>query len=187
MKKLWIFAVLYMLSMSNIYAGISVCYNQDNTVKGFSLRGSQIQNCDYYDAGQNVTQAKYDTVRNLLISIPMRYLKKLGNDPVQMSPAEQVTVDDAIAATVESQYRTGQKANFNGPRGVYLRAFADITKDEINLLRAWITSFKVEVASASNLADLKTRVAVLPNTPPRTLAQLKTAIQTKIDGKVVDE
>jgi len=59
-------------------------------------------------------------------------------------------------------------------------AFADILKDEFNLLRQWQMSFKAEVAAASNLNDLKTSVAALPGLPDRTLAQLKTAITNRI-------
>lgn len=72
------------------------------------------------------------------------------------------------------------------PDGKLLRALADIIRDEINILRQWDAAFKVEVAAASNLADLKTRVATLPATPDRTLAQLKTAIQNRIDSGQVD-
>ena len=60
-------------------------------------------------------------------------------------------------------------------------AYSDIIKDEMNILRGWITQFKADVAAANNLADLKTSVAAQPDLPDRTLAQLKTAIRTRID------
>ena len=66
------------------------------------------------------------------------------------------------------------------------RATAAVLVDEINLLRQWLVAFKVEVAAAATLADLKTRVAGLPNMPDRTLAQAKTAITSKINGGGVD-
>ena len=185
--KTFLFTISFFFVSSLAQAGISVCYNPDNIVSDFSLSGNPIQNCDYYNAGQNVTQAKYDTVRNLLQTVERRYIKKLGDDPVEMSPAEKVAVDDAFAVEVETQYRTGQKSNFNGAGGVYLRALVKVLLDENNNLRQWITSFKAEVEASSNLADFKTRVAALPNTPDRTLAQAKTAIQNKIDDKSVDE
>ena len=169
------------------YAGISVCYNPDNTVDNFSLRGDAIPNCVYYDAGQNVTQQKYDTVRNLLKTVAVRYLKKLNGDPVEMSPAEKVAVDDALALQLETQFRTSQKANFDGSQGVYLRALVQTLLNENNDLRQWITSFKAQTALATNLSNFQTRVASLPNTPDRTLTQAKTAIQAKIDDKSVDE
>lgn len=67
-----------------------------------------------------------------------------------------------------------------------LRASAAVLVDEINNLRDWITSFKVAVAGASTLANLKTAVAALPDMPDRTLAQAVTAIKNKITGGSVD-
>ena len=186
MKTLILITLLLMPSIAS--AGISVCFDVDNSVKDFSLRGNPMPSCAYYSIGLNgVTQAKYDTVRNLLQTVERRYLKKLGNDPVEMSPAEKVAVDDAFAALVETEYRTNQKANFDGANGVYLRALVKVLLDENNTLRQWITSFKTQVAASSNLADFKTRVAALPSTPDRTLDQAKTAIVNAIDTKAVDE
>jgi hypothetical protein len=67
-----------------------------------------------------------------------------------------------------------------------LRAAFDVTRDEVNVLRAWLAAFKTEVAAATTLADLKTRVATLPATPARTLAQLKTAITNRVNDGTVD-
>jgi len=101
MKTILILITLLLIpSVAN--AGISVCFDVDNAVKEFSLRGNPLSGCTYYDAGQNVTQVKYDTVRNLLQAVDRRYLKKLGNDPVEMSPAEKVAVDDALAASLNA-------------------------------------------------------------------------------------
>lgn len=69
---------------------------------------------------------------------------------------------------------------------VSLRAVAGVATDEINLLRGWIVSFKAAVAASTTLADLKTRVAALPNMPDRTLAQFRTAVSGKIDSGAVD-
>jgi hypothetical protein len=67
-----------------------------------------------------------------------------------------------------------------------LRAVADAARDSDNSMRAWITSFKAAVAAATNLADLKTRVAALPALPAITNAQLVTAISSRIDDGTVD-
>lgn len=66
------------------------------------------------------------------------------------------------------------------------RAVVLITLDEINNLRSWIASFKTEVAASTNLANLQSRVAALPNMPARTITQLKTAIEAKIDAGTAD-
>ena len=66
------------------------------------------------------------------------------------------------------------------------RAVVLITMDEINNLRQWVMSFKAAVAAATTLADLKTRVAALSDTPDRTTAQLKTAVENKINAGTAD-
>ncbi len=67
-----------------------------------------------------------------------------------------------------------------------LRGVALVLIDEVNALRQWLAAFKVEVAAATNLANFQTRVAGLPATPDRTLAQAKTAIQNAINAGSVD-
>ena len=59
-------------------------------------------------------------------------------------------------------------------------AFADILKDEINILRARNVDFQNDVAAAANLADLQASVAAYPVQTPRTLQQLKTQIAARI-------
>ena len=66
--------------------------------------------------------------------------------------------------------------------GLVQRAAMKLTMDELNIMRALWMSFKAEVAAASTLANLKTRVAALPDTPDRTITQLKTAIKNEIDS-----
>lgn len=73
------------------------------------------------------------------------------------------------------QDRERERRNFDS---IYKR-FALTAMDEINLLRSWITGFKTQVAAATTLADLKTRVAALPNVPQRTADQLKSAMDLK--------
>lgn len=67
-----------------------------------------------------------------------------------------------------------------------IRAFALITLDEVNALRNMWTAFKAEVDAAASLADLKARVASLPNLPERTSQQLRTAIQNRITAGDAD-
>lgn len=72
------------------------------------------------------------------------------------------------------------------PDNVQLRSVLLVAVDEINNLRQWLTSFKAAVAAATTLADLKTRVAALPNTPDRTPAQAKAAILNKMGSGDAD-
>jgi hypothetical protein len=98
------------------------------------------------------------------------------------SPAAQATFDN-------SQYRANSVNDIdNNKTGVYksLRSAASLLVDEENLIRQWLTSFKVEVAAATSLADLKARVATLPAMPDRTMAQAKNAMKAKVNSGDVD-
>jgi hypothetical protein len=72
------------------------------------------------------------------------------------------------------------------PLGQILRAEVLVMVDEINLLRAWITSFKAATAAAASLADLKTRIAALDNLPQRTAVQAKNAVVAKAQDTNTD-
>lgn len=94
-----------------------------------------------------------------------------------MSQAEIDSIQPAAIAQLAA------KSHLNAlldAQNVTIRAVALQTLDEINTLRSWLASFKTDVASATSLADLKTRVATLPETSTYTKAQLLTAISSKI-------
>jgi hypothetical protein len=100
--------------------------------------------------------------------------------------ATQVEIDAFAAAEVDDENSLDAEAAIalleTHPQfRKMMVAFADITKDEINTLRAWITDFKADVAAATTLADLKTRVAANPDLPARTLAQLRTALRNRVN------
>lgn len=182
-------ALSLILYPSLAFAGITVCYNPDDTVKDFSLSGSSVEGCDYFDIGFNVTEAKYDQIKNLLKTVERRYLKKLSGEPVEMSSAEKVAVDDALAAEIEADLRANSKSQFDGNNqtALGLRCLAKVVLDEINTARKWTRDFKTEVAAATNLANLQSRVATLPTLNDRTLAQAKTAIAGCVDNLEADE
>lgn len=70
--------------------------------------------------------------------------------------------------------------------GDIVAALALLTLEEINVLRQWITSFKAAVAASTSLADLRTRVAALSNTPDRTRTQLLSAVTAKLSDGSLD-
>ena len=70
--------------------------------------------------------------------------------------------------------------------GMRLRALILILLDELNVIRTWTRDFKIEVSQASSLANLKTRVATLPDLTNRTLAQAKTAYESHINNGNAD-
>lgn len=122
------------------------------------------------------------------LKVPVKYWKHVAGSIVEMTAEEQATQDAAEAATAKAQIRNAGKALIiaSSDVGIVERASADVMKDEINLLRQWLAAYKIEVAASTSLADLKTRVATLPATPDRTLAQFETAKINKIDSGTVD-
>lgn len=67
----------------------------------------------------------------------------------------------------------------SGP--ILFEALALITKEEFNIIRSWIRDLKTEIAAATNLANLQTRIAELPSLPDRTSADILTAVQNKLE------
>lgn len=114
-----------------------------------------------------------------------------GTTPAQAAAAyqyAQVTFDwgaPAHAAWLVTQKKDRAKADYDdaGEYGRLLRAVALVARDEINVLRQWIMAFKAEVAAATSLANFQARIATLPNTPDRTVDQMRTAIRNRVDGE----
>ena len=107
---------------------------------------------------------------------------------VAMTMEEKAAMAAAEAAALLAGQRSEGVSILNTAEGIgkLQRCIADIMKDEINIVRQWTVSFKIEVAAASTLADLKTRVATLPTLNDRTLAQLKTLIINKLNAGTND-
>jgi len=107
----------------------------------------------------------------------------------EMTAQEKADRDAANTTSADASLRTSSKAEFDGQTvsGQSLRCFAESIRKEINTVRGWTVSYKTEVAAATSLGDLQTRVAGLPTLGDRTLAQLKTSIQNCIDSGTVDE
>ena len=155
-----------------------------NTVKQYLLSDPHDPT---YPVGVNEGSIKDPNVSQV-IAQPMRYWKVVSGSVVLMTAGEQNTVDAAITTANTLAVRAAAKAMLDGflSSSLFQRAVADIIKDEINSLRGWVVSFKAQVALATNLANLQTRVAGLPDMPDRTLAQLKTAIKNRVDDGTVD-
>jgi hypothetical protein len=67
-----------------------------------------------------------------------------------------------------------------------LRGLVSVLIDELNAIRQWLTSLKTATNASTNYATLKSGILALSNTPDRTLAQAKAAIQNAINGGGVD-
>lgn len=155
----YILLILLLLPLP-VFAGYNVCYDQDGL--NLSRQGSNpINGCIYY-SDQDI--AEYNRVNNLISTVGLKYLKVVGGVVTEMSQAEKDAIDTAEANAAEASVRDGAKqglAGFNS-NPLLLRALADIIKDEINILRAE------------------------HSLPDRTLEQLKTAIENRIDSGNVD-
>lgn len=97
----------------------------------------------------------------------------LANTPVQKNlKARSDAINDLLTSTDD--------------RAKEVRAILMTLFDENNNNREWIQAFKGQVALATSLADLKTRVATLPDMPDRTVQQAQTAVQSKINSGASD-
>lgn len=186
MKKI-LYVLLLMPSLS--FAGIGACHDGSGNIlkiaKGVSTTGFLGEtNCEYY----NDQSSGYTAIELVIDTVPRRYIK-FSFQPVEMNQTEKDAVDVARAANKIAGTRTRAKSRFDGQTtsGQSLRCLADITKREVNIVRGWLVDFKVEVAASTSLGDFQSRVAGLPDLPDRTLAQLKSQIQTCIDDGDVDE
>jgi len=121
---------------------------------------------------QRVDPAPYRTRTDALIEPDLsavtepdfHHWKHVAGSIVDMTQAEKDALDAAIAAAADAHTRSAAQQMLQGFEGqaLFLRAFADIIKDEINLLRA-----------EHGLA-------------PRTLLQLRNAILARINDGTVD-
>ena len=190
MKKL-LFLIL-ILASTKAYAGISVCYDGNGKVSSFHLRGNQVQGCEWYDNGQNISEAQDTAIRTLLKTVPQRYLKMINGFPAEMSPQEKVDVDDAWAAEIQAKTvadsRSGAKDSVDqlSPEGVRLRASLLVVLDRFNTVTKRIDDVEACIENASTLANVKTCVTALNPIGRATATQMKTAIKNEIDSGSAD-
>lgn len=123
-----------------------------------------------------------------------------GFDPAPTAtPAQVATAQAAVAAfdwsdAAESAWwltkrRSAAEAVLDGHddlRQGALRALALLVLDEVNRHATKWNDYKTQVASATSLADLKTRVAAMSDLPVYTAAQLVAAIKAKIAAGAAD-
>ena len=116
---------------------------------------------------------------------PLRSVESKYWDPVVDDyPTEKTQVDkdavDQAEADAEAQRLLDNK-DFTLSAGKINKAMGLSFLDTINNIRSWLADFKSEVANATDLDDLKTRVASLPDMPSFSVKQLKTVIANKYD------
>lgn len=107
------------------------------------------------------------------------------NTPTDADPAPIPPTPEETSA-VQRAAAVAQLTTDPMPTSKFIRAVILLTLDEINLLRQRETDHAADVAAATTLADLKTRWAARAAMPDRTIAQLKTAIENKINAGTAD-
>jgi hypothetical protein len=118
-----------------------------------------------------ITRAQYD----LWSAIPQRYRKWVVDHIEEMTTPEKAAVDLALLEASRDAI-IQQIDNMED----ILRAFAALLVDELNAHSAKTNALLTAIDNAATLAALKTAVAGISDLPPRTLAQLRTAIRAKI-------
>lgn len=117
-----------------------------------------------------------------------KYWRRNGNllELKNQAERDQIDADELEARLAALRTFASQIKDASTTQGVEWRALVLMLLDEFNNIRQWLQSSKSAVAGAANLAGLKTAWAVLPDTPDRTVTQVKTVYQNKIDAKSAD-
>lgn len=102
-----------------------------------------------------------------------------GNPPTEQE-IEAAVLALPEAALAKKRLAASAVVDDDVTMGRVQRAVCMLLVDELNALRGWLMIFKAEVAAATTLADLKTRVAGLPSLPDRTKNQAVAAIKAAI-------
>lgn len=115
--------------------------------------------------------------------------KVLNGQVVSMTQQDKDNITAAQLASLLSSNRTSAKSYLDGTGDISMieKAIVEGVVSQIaNPLRQWIVAFKAQVALASTLADLKLRIATLPDMPDITFSQVKTYLKNKIDSGQID-
>ena|SRR3990167_786700 len=182
MKKILLIAIFIWFLPYTAYAGMGACHDGSGNITALEIDANfasfEQANCIYYAVLRDgVTQIDFDRIYNVIKNNPKKYLKWV-NEPVVKTQAEKDAADALERLLIRDDSRVNYKQQYDV---VYLRALVEITMIEINDLRKWTADFKAATAGASTLAQLKTAVAALPTLSPRTLIQLRNALEAKVD------
>lgn len=184
MKKL-LFLIL-ILASTKAYAGISVCDDGNGKVASFHLRGNPVEGCEWYDNGQNISEAQDTAIRTLLKTVPQRYLKMINGFPAEMSPQEKVDVDDAWAAQIQADLLSVSRANAKNsvdelsPEGVRLRASLLVVLERFNTVTAAYDAIIACHVNNSTVGAIRTCVSAISPVGTATANAMRTAIKNKI-------
>lgn len=150
------------------FAGMSVCHDGSGTVTRVELRGNSIDGCNFYDSGQNISDAEYVSLRSLLKSVPRKYLKYENGNVLEMNTVEKAAVD--ILEGNAEQERQRQAHN----------AIVDQAKAEVDNPTT-VASLLNTCISGITTAEIRAIKSNNPR-PSATDEQLKTAVKQCLEG-----
>ena len=129
-----------------------------------------------------------DVVALINGDVPRIYWIRDGVTVREMTAQEKTDLDAEIAAVFLAGNRStaGAIKDMASAEGIQWRALALMLLDEFNDLRKRDRDRTADVAAATNLANLKTLWAARADLSDRTIAQVKTAYQNKIDAGSAD-
>jgi len=176
------YILLSIIISTTVHAEMFVCFDaQDNFLTKREGDCLTLGICSSYNnTGLNpdciiATQEEYD-IASRFTEFDPNVVTGSRVVAMQQSEIDAINASDALAAQLS--LRQGEKAQYDI---IHLKALVILTMDELNTLRDWTVDFKSAVAGASTLAQLKTAVAALPTLNDRTLQQLRTALENKVD------
>ena len=157
------------------------------------VTGSSVLTADPDHAGWSATQTLWRALGSEMVRVDLSAVPSPSDitalnaviDAFDPSQSAQDADDNVKARALADAIF----ANLNGDTAYLakaMRGLALVALDEINLLREWVVAFKVQAAAATNLANLQTRIASLPDMPDRTAAQLEAAIRGKVNAGMAD-
>ena len=108
--------------------------------------------------------------------VPKKHWARPLTDPVtEMSAGDKAVVDAALDTA-----RKDDIADEFDAIDTVMRAFGEVVVDEFNTHAARINAILDAIDGASDFSEVKTAIAAISDINDRTLAQLKTAVRSKL-------
>jgi len=124
-------------------------------------------------------------IRNAEGERELGYCKINDNGTIRNATQVEINGFQAIEDDDNNQISADKALNYfkNNPqfRRIMAAYTAILIDYEINVYRQWLTDFKAAVAASTSLANFQSRVAAMDDMPQRTLSQMRTAIENRIN------
>lgn len=110
-----------------------------------------------------------------VIGLPAKYWKITGDVVSAMTQGEK----DAVDGVNSGAARDALSAKLDNVEDI-LRAFALVVLDELNAHSTRINAVLTAIDNGATLANIKTSVLAITDIPTRNIAQIKTALRSKL-------